>query len=389
VYFDRGVAEPDLKAAEQLYEKAVERDPTFALAFAQLSLTHDQLYWFYYDRTEERLAKQKEAAERAIQLRPDLAEGHLALGFYHYHGRLDYQRALEELESARKLQPSNGKVYFGLGAVHRREGRWTEAVEDIKKSVELNPRSVSDLTEMALTFIMLRAYPDAEPYLSRAVEISPEPRAYGSKSFLYLLWRGDTVAAANVIREAMRKVGAEKMVPWSASPRIINPWVRRAILSMGPVQVSRDMFGSDTVRYYYWQAVASQKDQATARAFFDSARVVLEGQTARQPDDPGFHRDLGIVYADLERRADARREGERALAMLPRSRDAMGHDELRLGLARILTKTGEVDAAIDQLGHLLTVPATLSVPSLRVDHTWDPLRENPRFEQLIGSRNTQ
>jgi hypothetical protein len=48
-----------------------------------------------------------------------------------------------------------------------------------------------------------------------------------------------------------------------------------------------------------------------------------------------------------------------------------------------------VDAAIDQLGHLLSVPATVSVPSLRVDHTWDPLRENPRFEQLIGSRNTQ
>jgi len=196
VYFERGTAEPDLRAAEELYQKAVARDPTFALAFAQLSLTHDQLYWFYYDRTEERVAKQKEAAQRAIQLRPDLAEGHLALGFYHYHGRLDYQRALKELESARKLQPSNGKVHFGLGAVHRRQGRWAEAVEDIKKSVELNPRSVTDLTEMAVTFIMLRAYPDAEPYLTRAVEISPDPRAYGTRSFLYLLWRGDTLAAA-------------------------------------------------------------------------------------------------------------------------------------------------------------------------------------------------
>jgi len=355
---------------------------------AQLSLTHDQLYWFYYDRTEQRLVKQKEAAEQAIRLRPDLAEGHLALGFYYYHGRLDYERALKELESARKLQPSNGKVYFGLGAVHRRQGRWAEAVEDIKKSVELNPRSVSDLTEMAFTFIMLRAYPEAEPYLTRAVEISPDPRAYGSKSFLYLLWRGDTVAAANVIREAVRKAGAEKMIRWSASPRIMNPWARRAILSMGPVQVSRETFGSDTVGYYYWQARArsSQGHPATARAFFDSARVVLEGKTVRQPDDPGFHRDLGIVYADLGRRAEARHEGERALALLPRSKDAVGHDELRLGFARILTKIGEVDAAIDQLEHLLSVPSVVSVPALRVDQTWDPLRANRRFERLIASR---
>ena len=385
VYFERGVAEPDLRAAEELYQKAIGRDPTFALAFAQLSLTHDQLYWFYYDRTEERLAKQKEAADRAIRLRPDLAEGHLALGFYYYHGRLDYQRALEELESARKLQPSNGKVYFGLGAIHRRQGRWAEAVEDVRKSVELNPRSAADLTEMAFTFMMLRAYPDAEPYLTRAVEISPDPRAYGAKCFLYLLWRGDTVAAANVIREAVRKAGAENMIRWAASPRIVNPWVRRAILSMGPVQVSREMFGSDTVRYYYWQALASQGHPATARVFFDSARVILERQTARQPDDPGFHRDLGLVYAELGRRAEARREGERAVALHPRSKDALGHDELRLGLARILTQVGEVDAAIDQLAHLLSVPAFVSVPSLRVDHTWDPLRANPRFQRLLES----
>jgi predicted Zn-dependent protease len=146
------------------------------------------------------------------------------------------------------------------------------------------------------------------------------------------------------------------------------------------------MFGSDTVRYYYWRAVASDGHPKTARTFLDSARMILEGQTARQPDEPGFHRDLGILYAELGRRAEARREGERAVALHPRSKDALGHDELRLGLARILTQIGEVDAAIDQITHLLSVPAFISVPFLRVDHTWDPLRGNPRFERLIASQ---
>ena len=390
VYFERGSTEPDLRSAEGFYQKAVALDSTFALAYAQLSLTHDQLYWFYYDRTPERLAKQKEAADRAVRLRPDLAEAHLALGFYYYHARLDYDRALDEFEAARKRQPSNGKVYFGMGAVHRRQDKWSEAAADIKHSVELNPRSAPDLTELALTLIALRTYAEAEPYLTRAIEISPDPQAYFYKSLLYLLWRGDTVSAAKAVREAIDKLGAGPVIRRStAGPLLLsNPWLRHELLDSTSAHLPREAFGSDTARYHYWHAqVASYQGRPEiARVFLDSARVILEAQAAGQPDDPGFHRGLGLIYAELGRRSDARREGERAVALRPRSKDAFANVGNRTDLARILTQIGDVDAAIDHLAYLVSVPSYVSVPLLRVDHTWDPLRGNPRFERLLATK---
>jgi eukaryotic-like serine/threonine-protein kinase len=386
VYFERGVEGPDLRAAEGLYEKAIARDSSFALAHAQLSLTHDLLYWFGYDRTEERLTKQKEAAQEAIRLRDDLAEGHLALGFYYYHARLDYERALEAFEAARKRQPSNGTVYFGIGAVHRRQGKWSEAVADIKRSVELNPRSASDLTEMASTFMALRAYAEAEPYLTRAIEVSPDQvRPRGVKAWLYVLWRGDTVSAAKVVREAVRSGSAERVITGTPAATLANNWLLRELLNRGTADMSLEVFGSDTVGYYLWHARVRlyQGHRESTRAFLDSARVILEGQTARQPEEPGFHMALGMVYADLGRRTEARRQGERAVALRPRSQDALSNADLRLQLAQILTKIGQGDDAVHQLASLLSVPGYISVPSLRVDHTWDPLRGNRRFQRLL------
>ncbi|HEX5962524.1 MAG TPA: tetratricopeptide repeat protein, partial [Gemmatimonadales bacterium] len=390
VYFERGLAEPDLRAAEGFYQKAVALDSTFALAYAQISLTHDQLYWFYYDHTPERLAKQKAAAERAVRLRPDLAEGHLALGFYYYHALLDYDRALDEFEAARKRQPSNGKVYFGMGAVHRRQDKWPEALADIKKSVELNPRSVVDLTELAGTFMTLRTYAEAEPYLTRAIEVSPDLQAYFYKSLLYVLWRSDTISAAKVVREAIDKLGAGPVIRRFTAGTLIhnNSWLRDELLDSASAHLPREAFGSDTARYHYWHAqVASYQGRPEiARLFLDSARVILEAQAAGQPDDPGFHRVLGQIYAELGRGDDARREAERAVALRPRSKDALANTGARTDLARTLAKIGDVDAAIDQLAYLLSVPSNVSVPLLRVDHTWDPLRGNPRFERLLATK---
>jgi hypothetical protein len=94
-----------------------------------------------------------------------------------------------------------------------------------------------------------------------------------------------------------------------------------------------------------------------------------------------------MIYAELGRRADARREGERAVALSPRSKDPFSMN--RRHLARILTKTGEVDAAAGHLAHLLSVPSYVSIPLLQVDHAWDPLRGHPHFERLIGLARTR
>ena len=88
-YYNRGYAKKDNEIAIQMYEKAIELDSNFALAYAKLSHVHSRYYWFFYDRTDARLAKAQEAVDKAFKLKPGLPEAHSALGFYYYWGHLD------------------------------------------------------------------------------------------------------------------------------------------------------------------------------------------------------------------------------------------------------------------------------------------------------------
>jgi serine/threonine-protein kinase len=393
--FNKGITETTLRAAAGLYQKAVEVDSTFALAFAQLSLADDVLYWYYYDRSELRLAKQKEAADRALRLQPDLAEGHLALGFYYYHGNLEYERALAEFEAARKRQPSNGSAYSGLAAIHRRQGKWSEALVEGKKSVELNPLSTTDLFNQGFTEMLVRAYAEAEPYLNRAIEVSPDRgESYAAKHFLYVLWRGDTLSAARAIRAGLGNAGVDQIASvfyrwraWRTDP-MLGLRMSRELFGPPTAPVPVEAFGSDTVGYFVYQAQLHSSGQPPelARVYLDSARVILEAQVGGHPDDPVFHARLGATDAMLGRGLEAIREAEKAVSLRPISQDAVDGGMYRINLARILARAGQTEAAVDHLTYLLSVPSWVSVPALRVDHTWDPLRGNPRFERLVRTK---
>jgi serine/threonine-protein kinase len=390
MYAERGIAEPDLRGAEGFYQRAVALDTTFALAYAGLARVHELLFLFW-DRTEGRLAKEKAAADQAVKLRPDLAEGHLALGDYYFRGHLEVARALQEFEAARRLQPGNGDIYFALGLIHCRQGRWAEALADQKRAVELNPRSAVALGALATTEMWIRAYAEAEAHFVQAAEVGKSWTAYAWRSALYLLWRGDTAMASGVVREALGTAGPERILPvlYNEYGVIIRPMLQDALFDTALARVPLAAFGSDTTAYYRWKAEshAYLGHPDTARAFFDSARVVLEARVARRPNEPGYHALLGATYAELGLGLEAEREGERAVALRPVSRDAMDGAVYRLSLAHILAKTGHWDAAVDQLAYLLSVPGPVSVPLLRVDHSWDRLRGNPRFERLL--RGTQ
>jgi serine/threonine protein kinase len=144
-----------------MYEKAVEIDPTFALAYARLSIEHSFQYFAYRDRTDERLNKAKEAADKALELNPELPEAHLALGYYYYWGRRDYDHALEQFTIALKGQPNNSDLCAAIGYVQRRQGKFKQAVTNLKEAVGLDPRSSDKAEELAATYRMLRKYSEA------------------------------------------------------------------------------------------------------------------------------------------------------------------------------------------------------------------------------------
>jgi serine/threonine-protein kinase len=387
-YFHRSFLESDFRTAIRMYDKAVELDPTFALAYAQLSRAHLYMYWMFYDRSEERLALAKQAVDKAFQLNPELPEAHLALGHYYYHGHLDYDRALEQFAIARKSQPNSSELMSFTGFVQRRQGKFEQAVANLKKASELDPRYGRLVGEIGDTYVLLHNYPEAERYFNRAISLAPDVLVfYSNKARLYLLWEGSTEKARAVLEEALENIKSAE------DPDIANSLVNIDVydgnyqealerLSLKSEDIdNQDYFIPNALRCA--QIYGYMKKKEPAKKYHEEARSILESKIEERPEDARFHSSLGIAYAGLGRKEDALREGKLGVKLLPVSKEAMVGTFRVEDLARIYVMVGEFDAAIDQLEFLLANPGAMSIPLLRLDPAWDPLRDHPRFKKLL------
>jgi tetratricopeptide (TPR) repeat protein len=97
--------------AIDLLNQAVARDPSFFDAYCQLAWAHDELYFSGFDHTPARLASAEAAIQAAFRLRPDDGETHLTRAWHLYHGHLDYDGALAELEVARQTLPNDSGLF--------------------------------------------------------------------------------------------------------------------------------------------------------------------------------------------------------------------------------------------------------------------------------------
>jgi len=390
-YNNRGWAKRDLESAAELYEKAIALDPNFAAAHAKLAQTYVQMYWHHHDRTQARLARARHEAEEALRLSPGLPDGHMAMGFYHYYGFRDYDRALEQFALARRTQPRNPDLLRAIGLVERRRGRWAEAVAAMKEGLALDPRSQLRAMDIGDTYFSMRMYPEAERYIDRAIALAPDwGMPYTYKAQLYLIWTGDLRRSSDVARWAIERVGVGRFTPNITSHDVTSASVLVADTGLRPVVdgLSLQTFESDDFRYYLLKAEAYglRGRAALARAYADSARAVLEPRVRESPDAYLYHRALGLAYAMLARKADAIREGRRAVELLPMSSDANSGPYMRSNLARIYMLVGEPDSAVAELEPLLSIPSWISIPALRADPVWEPLRASPRFRQLVYGR---
>lgn len=390
-YYNRGYTEKDYQLAAEMYQKAIEIDPTFALAYAKLSLVHTLKYWKYLDRTEERLRKAKEVVDKALQLNPHLPEAHLSLGYYYYHGNLDYNVALEQFDIALKNQPNNAELLSAIGYVQRRQGKFDQAVANHIKSAELDPCSAVRALDVGATYVHMRNYPEAERYFDRAISLAPDwILPYYFKALLYVIWEGSTVKANKVLQEAAGKVDPPQLPCLWFDFDLLDGNFRKALDRL-PVDPNKfiDFAGkTNTLEYFLCKAqvYGLLNQPRLEQACYDSARNILETRIQAHPQDIEFHIRLGIVYAGLGRREEAIKEGKKALELLPVTKDAIRGPELVAKLAQIYVKVGEYDAAIEQIEFLLSIRSAISVPLLRLDPTWAPLRNHPRFKKLVAGK---
>jgi TolB-like protein/Flp pilus assembly protein TadD/tRNA A-37 threonylcarbamoyl transferase component Bud32 len=389
-YAHRSIREQDFQIGIQMFEKAVELDPKFALAYAKLSETHSAMYWYHYDHTKERLAKAKAAVDEALRLDPDLADARASLGFYYYWGFLDYDDALKEFVLAQKSRPNDSRVLLGIGAVQRRQGKFELAAATMTKATELDPRSSELAWNTSETYRLLRDYSTAERFIDQAIALSPDlASGYQEKALLELLWLGNTKPARAVIQKASSITGAED----DMAILFIRAWIEMfdgnysealVVASSGSRKPFDEQFQFVPRAQLLAEIYGLMGRRDLEKANYDSARVELEKRIKEQPDDARFHSALGIAYAGLGRKQDAIKEGKLGVELLPISKEAWRGTYRVRDLARIYTMVGEQSAAIDLLRDLLSRPSDLSVPWLRIDPTWAPLRNNPRFQKLIA-----
>ncbi len=375
------------QSAVDNFRVAVELDPEFATAWAELALSNSLIYFLRLDPTEERAAEAQEAAERAAELAPANPEVQIAFGYYFYYVEGDYERALEHFGIADKALPGDPRVLEAKGYVERRQGDWLSALGHLKGALERNPRDASLAAELGETYACLRQYPEAVKAYDQAIVFAPEEAwPYVAKVWSYWLWKGRSGLIQS--REAIEQI-PEPSDPLAVSVRfwqeIYEGRYERAlaVLDAVPDEVIESWY-SVRLKSLLAASVYEQLGQSErARANFARAAEILEQSVSSRTDDPRLRSALGVAYAGLGRKVDAIREGRRALEILPVRKDAFSGNSFEFELAVIYAMSGETAKAIEQIDKLLSVPWLLSLEFLELDPLWESVRRDPAFGKLV------
>ena len=372
--------------AEQLFRNALDLDQQFALAAAGLSLVHSRTYFLAFDQTESRRSQARDAAERALEIDPDLPEGHFALGYYHYYGHRDYENAMREFAIAEPGMPGSNELHEAKGYVQRRLGLWDESLASFDRAAELNPRSAELLYNWGASYELLGRYDEAIEMFDRALIIAPDfLDVVHSRGTTILNRDGDT----GPLRAAVAGFGPETQtltpVPWLRwfAEMIDHDFAAAALVSGGErslVESQARVWPISFLRGIAHYAAGALDEAGPA---LDSARVLLEEELRTSPDDARVVTTLGVAYAGLGRKEDAIREGLRAVDLLPLERDAVVAPDYVLNLTFIYAMVGESDLALEALEQHLSHPRNFSTLVLQRHPLLGALHDDPRFQELI------
>ncbi len=383
-----------VRQVTSFYERAVELDPMFALAWARLSRADAVLY---FNQSDDNPSVRRDAAKRALEnaqkLEPDSPETLLALGYYQYWVLRDYGAAKTTFARVTKMLPSSSEVLHALARVTRREGHWDQSIVYSEQALALDPRNVELTTNAAWTRAMLRQFPAALKLCDRALDIKPyDPDVMALKARIYQA-QGNLQEAARFLSEITELTPNDDTFVIKITQLRLERNYGEAIrlLQARLAQfhfASQDDKGRDQATLTLMQRLAG--DMSGARVTAADARDTL----MQLPNDAFILINLCQVYAAIGEKNAALTEADRAIMVLPRAKDAVKGSSSEENLAFVQAMFGENRHAILTLTQLLQTPysswlygpAPITPALLRLDPIWDPLRADPAFQKLCEEK---
>ncbi|MEO5719889.1 MAG: winged helix-turn-helix domain-containing protein, partial [Chthoniobacterales bacterium] len=381
-------------AAVQWYTGAIALDPGFALAYARRSIVTSELA---YDAGADALrVEARSDAEEALRLSPSLGEAHTALGISLYKSSKDFAAALREFSIAAATSPNEPDILVKMAAVYRRQGRWDEALAASQRAAGLDPRNGDVLIRAANGRALVRDWSGARAGFNRAQNIVPDS-AYPEIALAYLeVFQNNDPAAGRKILQSI--------------PAHSNPDGEVSSARWDLAMLQRDYVAAEKIladftglnfpneeahpkTFHQGRTALARGDVESAERYFRATLPALDGHVREDPGDLDWRASLGLLYAYMQRKDDALREGRRAVEMEPESRNAY-HGAFRAAkLALIYALVGEQEHAITLIERLLTTPGPVQWPDypmsmtladLRLRWEWDSLRSHPRFQKILA-----
>ncbi|MGC2352939.1 MAG: hypothetical protein WA496_06030, partial [Candidatus Udaeobacter sp.] len=380
------------KAAKQkmeLLEKATQRDPNFALAYCALAKAQ-------LDVDNFELAKK--AAETALRLRPDLAEGHLALARYYWIApdaiigvdrEAAYDRARDELAIVRRMLPNNAEALLIDATIGRHQNRWDASLANLQKASELDPSNGEVAYRLEQIYFEMRRYSELEQFIRKQAASGGPLTAPLEDPFKWLpmtkLAQGDPLAAQSLLDQVPPEYDPGDLI-WDVRIKTVL-YLRDYDAANRVVAAAPAKFADGN--WAYGQIARARGDNQKALAAFAAARQKMEAQQGDKPKDVDYFAGVAKLDAGLGRKEEAIREARQAVELLPFAKDSLNGPIMVANLALVYAWTGERDLALEQLEKVATLPASwhdvVTYGDLLLNPCWDDLRGDPRFDKIVAA----
>jgi len=375
---------PALRKGLAYYEQAAALDPKFAEAWGRVASCRALL--FTNSVPDPALAAgAMDAAKKAAEAGPEKPDGPMAFGMYYRTVERDLPRSLDEYRKAEKLAPGTPDPLRSIGRAEMHMGRWEDSIKHYDEAERLDPKNAINVGNSAQPLLYLRRCAEARQAVDRSLALAPSNLSRMAYKLQAELCMGDVDAARAVVADGVRRVGPADAVPYFAGGA---EWLLDADSFALLRRLTPAAFDGDEATWALAQAWASWRagDASAARDYGEKAAKAVEEQVRKLPKVSFVHLSLGQALAFAGRKQEAVREALAATELEPVDKSPFTGIDMVYGLAQTYMLVGDQDQAIATLERILRSPYYVTPAWLAVDKTWDPLRQNPKFQKLLAAK---